>query len=191
MNKKEFLSRLEHRLSGLPREEREERLSFYSEMIDDRMEEGLSEEDAVAEADSFEEIAAQDEEKQPKRRKRLLRGWEIALLLIGSPLWLSLLIAALAVVLSLYATLWSVLVTLWACFGALIGGAAGGIAAGILLICQGHGAAGIAGIGAGLVCAGISIFWFYGCKWATAGILILTKKIALAIWNAVRKEAAE
>ena len=185
MNKKEFLSRLEHRLSGLPREEREERLSFYSEMIDDRMEEGLSEEDAVAEADSFEEIAAQGTGEKPEKRKRILRGWEIALLLIGSPLWLSLLIAALAVVLSLYATLWSVLITLWACFGALIGGAAGGIAAGILLLCQGHGAAGIAGIG------GISIFWFYGCKWATAGTLILTKKIALAIWNAVRKEAAE
>ena len=59
MNKREFLARLRKELSGLPQSDREERLAFYSEMIDDRMEEGLSEEDAVSAVGSVEEIAAQ------------------------------------------------------------------------------------------------------------------------------------
>ena len=39
MNKQEFLMRLREGLSGLPQNEIEERLTFYSEMIDDRIEE--------------------------------------------------------------------------------------------------------------------------------------------------------
>lgn len=42
MNKNEFLSALKARLSALPPNELEERLEFYSEMLEDRIEEGLS-----------------------------------------------------------------------------------------------------------------------------------------------------
>ena len=48
MRKEEFLSQLESGLYGLPQADIDERLSFYAEMIDDRMEEGLGEEEAVA-----------------------------------------------------------------------------------------------------------------------------------------------
>ena len=47
MNKEEFLNSLRKRLKGLPNNEIEERISFYSEMIDDRVEEGMSEEEAI------------------------------------------------------------------------------------------------------------------------------------------------
>ena len=50
---------LREELMGLPQDEIEERLDFYSEMIEDRMEEGLSEEVAVAEIGIPAEIAAQ------------------------------------------------------------------------------------------------------------------------------------
>ena len=59
MNKQEFLDQLRNGFSGLPREDAEERLAFYADMIDDRMEEGLSEEEAVAAAGSTDEIIAQ------------------------------------------------------------------------------------------------------------------------------------
>ena len=39
MTKQEFLAELRRGLSGLPQNDIEERLNFYSEMIDDRMEE--------------------------------------------------------------------------------------------------------------------------------------------------------
>ena len=57
MTKQEFLDRLRRSLAGLPLEDAEERLAFYDEMIDDRMEEGLAEEEAVSSFGTPEEIA--------------------------------------------------------------------------------------------------------------------------------------
>ena len=59
MNKKEFLAQLRKGLSGLPREDIEDRLAFYSEMIEDRMEEGFSEKEAVSAIGSVDEIVSQ------------------------------------------------------------------------------------------------------------------------------------
>ena len=189
MNKQAFMANLRARLFGLPRQDVEERLSFYSEMIDDRMEDGLSEEDAVLQTGSVEAIAAQiiadipltkiaKDKIKPKRR---MKAWEILLLALGSPIWLSLLIAAFAVILSLYVVLWSLIISIWAVFVSLVACALGGVAAGILFICYGHGLTGIATIGAGIVCSGLAIFLFFGCQAATKGGILLTKKIALGI----------
>jgi len=196
MNKQAFLAELRKGLSGFPQGDIEERLSFYSEMIDDRMEEGLSEKDAVNAIGSVDTIISQiiagtpltklvREKIKPKKR---LRAWNIILLVLGSPVWLSLLIAAFAVILSLYASLWAVIISLWAVFGSLIGCALGGIAAGAGFAFGGNGLSGIAMIGAGVVCAGLSIFLFYGCKAATKGTLLLTKKIVLWLKNCFMKK---
>ena len=189
MNKTEFLLDLTEKLSPLPWEEIADRWDYYSEMIDDRTEEGLTEEEAVAEMGSVEEIAAQivsdiplsrlvKEKIKPKKR---LAAWEVILLALGSPLWLSLLIAVFAVILSLYVVLWSVMISLWAVFAALAASALGCVAAGILFAVTGNHFAGLAAIGGGLVCAGTSIFLFFGCKAATKGGLLLAKKITLGI----------
>ena len=47
MNKKDYLDALAKALDCLSREKRSEILSFYQEAIDDRIEEGMSEEEAV------------------------------------------------------------------------------------------------------------------------------------------------
>lgn len=199
MSKQEFLVQLRKGLSGLPQDDIEERLTFYSEMIEDRMEEGLSEEKAVSAAGSVDEIVSQvvadipftkiaKERIKPKRR---LKVWEIIFLAFGSPIWLSLGIAAFAVILSLYVSLWSVIISLWAIFGLLISCAFGGIVAGVIFACSGNVLTGIAMIGAGIVCGGLSIFMFYGCKAATKGIVILTKRIAVWIKSCfIKKEEA-
>lgn len=193
MRKQAFLAELRKRLAGLPQEDIEERLSFYNEMIDDRMEEGLSEEAAVSAVGSVEEIVADTPAaKKNPTPKRRLKAWEIVLLVLGSPIWLSLLIAAVAVILSVYVVLWSAIVSLWAVFGSLIGCALGGVAGGVVFICAGYGLSGIAAIAAGLVCGGLAIFAFYGCKAATTGILLLTKKPVRWIKNSfTRKEKAQ
>ena len=59
MNKREFLRSLSASLRGMPRGERAQSLEYYGEMIQDRMEEGLSEEEAVARLGSADEIARQ------------------------------------------------------------------------------------------------------------------------------------
>lgn len=199
MTKKQFLMLLQDRLTGLPRDEVEQRLSFYNEIIEDRMEDGLSEAQAVAMLGPIEEIVTQIVEQTPllwiakekMRPKRRLRPWEIVLLALGSPLWLSLLLAAGAVILAVYAVAWSVILSLWAAFGALIAGGLAGLVAGIALACLGHVPGGMTMLAAGMVCAGLSILMFHGCRAATKAILVLTKKFAVWLKNRwIKKEAA-
>ena len=185
MLKEEFLAQLRGGLAGLPQEDLEERLAFYSELLDDRMEEGLSEAEAVAAAGPVEQIVQQiiaetpltkivKEKMRPKRR---LQAWEIVLLALGSPVWLSLGFAALAVVLSLYVVVWSLDVSLWAVFAAFGAGAVGGV----LGLALGSGAARLSMLAAGMVCAGLAILLFFGCKAATMGIWTLTKAVVLRL----------
>ncbi len=196
MTKQEFLAQLRKCLSGLPQTDIEERLAFYSEMIEDCMEDGLSEGDAVSAVGSVNEIAEQiiadislaKIVKERIKTKRQLRVWEIILLALGSPLWLALGIAAVAVFLSIYVSLWSVIVSAWAVFGSLAACSLGFVLAGIVFVCIDNTVSGIATIAAGLVCAGVSVFVFYGCKAATKGILMLTKKLALWIKNCFIKK---
>ena len=199
MNKNIFLSSLRQNLAGLPRDEVEERLSFYEEMIADRIEEGLSEEEAVLAIGTVDEITVQilsdipltKIAKEKIKPKRKLRAWEIVLLAVGSPLWLSLLLAAFAVLISLYAVLWSLVASCWAIFGALGGVTIGGIGLGVLGICMGKLIPGLVVIGAAAVCAGLAIFAFIGCLAAVKGTVWLTKKIILGIKRIfVKKEVA-
>ena len=181
MTKMEFILSLNERLAGLPKKEIEERLNFYSEMIEDRMEEGLSEEDAVSAVGNVDRIAEQILQEAPipkkTKTKRKFKTWEIVLLALGSPIWGSLLIAVFAVCISLYAVLWSVVVSLWAVFGALVGSAFGGIIAGIAFAVGKSLMSGFALICAGIVCAGLSILFFFGCKYATKVAVLTVKKI--------------
>lgn len=200
MRKDEFLNELKYRLHGLPPQDIEERLSFYGEMIDDRIEDRLTEEEAVREIGTVDEVVSQiiaetpfiKLAKQKIKPKRKIQAWEIVLLALGSPIWLFLLIAAFAVVLSLYAVLWSVVVSLWAVFASLVGCGVGGVAVGIGFVCGGHAPSGLAVLAAGIFCAGLSIFTFFGCKASTKGAARLTRGIALAIKKCfVGKENAQ
>lgn len=198
MTKREFLSSLRAYLAGLPTAEADERIRFYREMIDDRMEDGLSEEEAVAAVGSAEEIAVQitaeipltkiaKERIKPKRR---LAAWEIVLLAIGSPIWLSLLIAVVSVVLSLYLTLWAVVASLWAVFASFVACGVCCVAVGVATLVRGDVLAGGALLGAGFVLAGLSIFVFFGCRAATKGtVWLLTATAAGIKRRLMRKEA--
>ena len=197
MNKQEFLEQLRKGLSGLPKDDISERLTFYGEMIDDRMEEGVPEETAVREIGTVDELVSQSIADIPLGKlvketitpKKKVKAWEIVLLALGSPIWLSLLIAVLAVILSVYVVLWSAIVALWAVFTAVAACGLAGIAAGVYFAVGGNVLTGIAVIGAGIACAGLSVFLFFGCMAATKGILKLTKKLSVFIKNGfVKKE---
>ena len=90
MNRVEFILSLQDRLSALPRKELEERLAFYNEMIDDKIEDGLSEEEAVAQIGSIDEIVSQIIAETPlttlvkekMKPKKGLKAWEIVLLAV-------------------------------------------------------------------------------------------------------------
>ena len=189
MSKQEFLECLRKGLSGLPQEDIEERLTFYSEMIDDRTEEGLLESEAVSAIGTVDAIITQILADTPltklvKERvkpNRILKVWEIVLLVLGSPIWLFLLIAAFAIILAAYIVVWSVVITLWSIEASFVACSLGGIVSEVIFAFKGNGLTGLAMLGAGIICAGLSIFMLYGCKAATKGILLLTKKMALGI----------
>lgn len=200
MRKEEFLQNLRESLSGLPQNDVEERIAFYAEMIDDRMEEGLSEEEAVAAVGSVSDIVLQVVDEYPFpdlikvriRSRKKMSALTIVLLVLGSPVWASLLIAAAAVVFSLYVVLWSVIIVFWSVFVSLLASGVGVVAGGVVWMCVGYPLAGVAAVGTGLVCSGLSILSFYGCKAATIGALRLTKKVGLSIKRSlVKKEGAQ
>ena len=196
MTKESLLMWLREAFSAYPLEDVEERLHFYEELIDDRMEEGMTEEEAVASLGSLEEVIAKMGTEMPPLKKRKakwhLRWWEILLIVLGFPLWLPLLIAALAVGLAIYISVWSVIASFWAVFLSVVVCSFFAILIGIGGSLFGNRMKGIALLGAGIFCFGLSILLFWGCKAATNSVLFLTKKLLRAIKNCfVRKECAE
>ena len=114
MNTQEFFALFKEELSGLPKDDLEERVAFYEEITNDKMDEGKSEEQAIAELDSVQTIVEQIASetslvklvKEKYKPKRSLRGWEIAMLIIGFPLWFPLLITFFALVFVFYVLTW-------------------------------------------------------------------------------------
>lgn len=191
MNKQEFFAELRKGLSGLPEDEIEERLAFYEEMAADLMEDGLSESEAVEKMGNTVDIVKQTIEdvpvvsliKEKTRPKRPLRVWEIILLVLGSPIWLSVLLCVAVVILSLYVVLYAIVAALWCVEIALWVCALGGIASGVIFAVKGNPVSGAAVAGAGVACSGIAIFMFFACKAITKGIFLLTKKMLFAVKN--------
>jgi len=208
MRKQEFLDQLRIRLSRLSEREIEEHLNFYGEIIDDRVEEGLSEEEAVARIGDVDEIATQilaeetsakenhTEQTHPKHAREEGRGkearkklctWEIILLALGFPIWFPLGIAALAIVFSLYAVLWSLVVTLWSVFASFAATSVACLPVGVGYTIGGSVYTGVALVGACLILAGLAILLFFACRAATVGTVLLTKKIAVGIGRTVMR----
>lgn len=185
MNKQEFLTKLRNKLHRLPKSEVEERISFYSESIDDRIEDGILEEQAVEQMGSVQQIAEQiigeiplskivTERIKPKRK---LKGWEITLLVLGSPLCFALLISAFAIFISLYLVLWSLILSLWAVEISLCACAIVGVVELVVYCCMGKFISGLALFGLGILSAGLFIFALKLCKSLTKGTLIISRKL--------------
>lgn len=193
MTKQRFLTELKEKLSDLPKEDLREQLSFYGEMIDDLKEEGYTEEEAFQKIGSADEVAARvlseyrlfesaGENDTPKRR---VSPWVIVLLVLGSPIWLSLLIVALAVLLSVYITLWSVIISLWAVNLSLAACSLYGFTSSAMFAFQGDFPKCLAMLGVGLLGIGFAVILFFGCLAASMGAAKLTVKIASGIKNLI------
>lgn len=199
MNKAEFYSEMYKKLSFLPASEVDDRLDYYEEMIDDYMEDGMSEEEAIGKLGSVSDIASQIVADLPistivkgkVKKNRGLKTWEMVLLVLGAPVWFSLLIAVLAIIFSVYISLWAVIVSLWAAFVSVVCCVIGTFVGGLLLIFASNSLQGLVMMSAAAICIGLSIFFFFGCKAITKCILLLTKKFVLFIkGKLVKKEIA-
>lgn len=199
MNKEEFISALRGKLYRLSEEDIKRSIDYYSEIIEDRIEDGLSEEEAVEAVGSVEEIAVQILSETPAlepakakiKPRRTLKAWEIILLVLGSPVWVPLFIAALSIALAVYIVLWSLILVLYSVDISFAAGAIAGVFGAFGYIFAGSLAQGVLFFGTGLVCAGITILLFFGFNRITKGVLILSKKVLSGIRSCfVGKEEA-
>ena len=117
MDRVEFLNQLSGQLRHLPVPEVERLCNYYDEMIQDRIEDGMLEEEAVVSVGSVEEAvkSAMYETSIPTLMKvRLKESKEkspnkvlwMVLLILGAPIWLPLVLVFLSVCLVLYCTIW-------------------------------------------------------------------------------------
>jgi len=171
MDKQSFLNELRRRLRELPENEFEKSVEFYSESIDDRIEDGMTEEEAVAALGSLDEIVQTIREAQPlssivRQRIRADRerhggrgaGW-VVLAILGFPVWLPILIAVAAVLLSVYIAVWAVVISFAATALALVLAGVGVIVYAILRAAVSGVGALLLALGAAGVCVGLGLLF--------------------------------
>ena len=193
MKRIEFLNQLKAQLWALPEADIQCSLDYYSEMIDDRMEDGLSEEEAVAAIGDLDEIVKQILNETPRppqvvestqkqnKVKNKVAPWMIVLLVLGAPLWIPLVAGVGSSVLGVYVSLWSVVIALYATAFALAVSAIGLLVAAFSLLWIRRFGKGAVMVGGALVCAGLAILIFLLSNLAAKGLVGLTK----LIWNGI------
>ena len=121
MTREMFFDELRRKLKGLPKDDIETRIAFYDEMINDLMDEGLSENDAINKIGPVDKIVdeiASDTSltklvKERIRPKRKMSAMEIVLLIVGFPLWFPLLLTAFILTLVGYLLIWVLVLVMY------------------------------------------------------------------------------
>ena len=189
MKKQEFIDEIKARLEGIPEQEIQKSIDYYSEMIDDRIEDGMSEEEAVAEVGTvddavkaiLEDIPLTQVIKAKTKPQRKLKTWEIVLLAVGSPIWVPLLITAIVLIVVLYLLIWVCVIVFWAVDLALFLAGIGAFAIGIAGLFRIDAARALLAIGGGMVLTGGSLMLVIPLVKLTKVTAKLAKKIVLWI----------
>ena len=189
MKKQEFIDEIMKRLEGIPEEEIRKSIDYFSEMIDDRMEDGMSEEEAVAAAGSvddavkaiLEDIPLTKVIKAKTKPQRKLKTWEIVLICVGSPVWVPLLIVAIAVIFALYVSIWACLIAFYAAELAMFLSGIAAFVVGIAALFRIDPARALLAIGGGLILIGGSVMLIIPLVKLTKLVAKLAKKIVLWI----------
>ena len=182
MNKQEYLAQLRAALACLPEGEIEESVGFYAEMIDDRVADGMTEEEAVAQLDDPKAAARAIIADLPavprtvvltKQRNRALY-W--TLVILGFPLWFPLLLAAGMLVLAGLLTIWCLILGLWLLAAGLLAGGPLGIGVCLWALAVGQPAYGVFELGSGLLCFGLGLFCLHGAVAASKTLMQVSRQ---------------
>lgn len=192
MSRDAFIGELRHRMAGLPQEIVDRTVEYYSELVADSVEDGLSEEEAVSRLGSIDEIVASVVKDTPltqivqtrvqEKKAKGVSAWVIVLLVLGAPVWLPLLIAGLVVILALFIALWAVVIALWAAVAAVILTGIAAMVGGVIELVRMHLAQGLVLLGGGLMCLGLCALLYLLMKLITVG----TVKLCKWIWTGIK-----
>lgn len=128
MLREEYLNQLKEKLTQNNIPGIDGMIDFYDEAISDRMEDGMSEEDAVAameDTDSIVKAAKLDKpitalmadaarEKHKEASESGHGTLFVVLAIVGFPIWFPLMVTFLSVIFSLYIALWSIVISIYA-----------------------------------------------------------------------------
>ncbi len=196
MNKAEFLNELKKQISDYPIEETQKSMEYYAEMIDDRVEDGMTESEAVASLGTVDSIANQIKCELPittlvkQRAKEQSKGkkmpvWAIILLILGFPLWGGIVLFILGMVIMFYSLIWTMDVVLWSVVLTFGAGALTGIIGFFVSLFRLSLGSAVFYLGSGMLCGGLGIFIFIGTLLITKGIILGTKQCFLWIKRAI------
>lgn len=194
MTKQEFLDALRKYLTGLPQDEIEERISFYSEMIDDEVADGKSEEEVIANIGNIDDVVMEiaggiplvklvKEKIKPKRK---LKAWEIVLLILGFPLWFPLVLTALILIGIFYLLIWILVIVAYSVELSLIFASLTSFFYFFITMVSGPNPL---ILGFSLMTGGGAVLLFFGCIKATKATLRFTKFLLTKIKTSfIRKD---
>ncbi len=191
MTREEFSEKLRKKISGLPEDEIEGRVSFYNEIIDDRMEEGMSEEDAVESIGTVDFVADQIMAEIPfskliehkvNQSNAGLEGEKrntgrVITLIALFPVWIILF----ALILALYIVLWALVLSLYIVVIAFALVSLSGIPGTAYMFVQGRNPEALLVLGVAIFLAGLAIVLVFASVAATRGTVRLMKRIALGV----------
>lgn len=182
MNKQEYLAQLRAALACLPEGEIEESVAFYTEMIDDRVADGLTEEEATAQLDDPKAAARAiiaDLPVVPRtvvRTKQRNRALYWTLVILGFPLWFPLLAAAALVAFTGVLVIWLLVAGLWMLAAGLLFGGPLGIVVCLWGLANGQVPYGVVELGSGLVCFGLGLFCLHGALAASRALAQVSRQ---------------
>ncbi len=204
MRKNEFTSRLRACLHTLDASEKENVIDFYLEQIDDRIDDGMTEEEAVASLEAPEEIAANvllsfpqvKQAQEPQRQevlpepKRKFSTAAIVLIVIlavlTSFIWLPVILGLVTAVLGIYVGVWAVIFAAGCCSIASLLSCISFLITGFAVIPQ-SGAAALSHFGIAIACLGLFILLLlatiYSAKYFSLFSLWLAKSMSKAYHN--------
>ena len=131
MNKLEFLSELEDKIQNLPYHEVKKIKSYYLEIIDDKLEDGIKEVEVIKSLGSIESIVKEinsidsvtdtitNKIKNHYKSSGNKTLWTV-LVIISFPIWSSLIISILAIIFSIYAVIFSIFLCLFICLFSIL-----------------------------------------------------------------------
>ena len=183
MTKQVFLQELREKLVGLPKSDVDDRINFYSEMIDDRIDDGLTEEAAVADIGTVDEVIYEIAQEVPLgklvkekiRPKRELKVWEIILICLLFPIWFPIALLVIFIAFFLYILFWVGVIVSYAIEIALIMSSIAGVV--VFFAYLFSGTFNILPLAIAMLSGGAAVLMFFGCYWATRGTIKLHQKV--------------
>ena len=180
MNRNQFIDILARKLSKMPEKELKQTIDYYYEIISDKMNDGMTEEQAIESLGSLDEIVtdtlsdASDSCETVKEKKE--SKWKNITIGATAIIWVPVLIGLFGGLIALYISLWAIVISLGAITLATGVGTLVSIL-GIVDICTGAVASGLTIISMGIGSLGLSFIFYTITVYSGKGMILLTRKI--------------